>query len=74
MVNNGVEEERSDVTVKCHEAGEIDANILEKKMVEQTKEYKCKIALGENIYKILGKGNAEEGALATDLKDALDFT
>ena len=31
LVNNVVEEKRSDVTIKCHEAGEIDANILERK-------------------------------------------
>ena len=31
LVNNVVEEERSDVTIKCHEAGEIDAKTLERK-------------------------------------------
>ena len=80
LVDKVLEENRSDINIKCsehgdaylepqikrkyHEAGEIDAKTLEKKMVEQTKEYKHKIALGENIYKILGKGEAEEGALA----------
>ena len=42
-------------------------------MIEQTDEYKDKIALGADIYKILDEGKAEEGALATDLKDALDL-
>ena len=42
-------------------------------MIIQTKEYKHKIALGENVYKILGEGETEEGALATDLKHALDL-
>ena len=83
LVDKVLEENRSDINIKCsehgdaylepqikrkyHEAGEIDAKTLEKKMVEQTKEYKHKIALGENIYKILGKGEAEEGALAKDV-------
>ena len=31
LVNNVVEEKRSDVTIKCHEAGEIDAKTLERK-------------------------------------------
>ena len=89
LVDKVLEETRSDVKLKYgehddayfepeikrkyHEAGEIDAKTLEIKMVEQTKEYKHKIALGENVYKILGKGEAEEGALAKDLKDALDL-
>ena len=35
-------------------------------MIEQTEKCKDKIALGEDIYKILDEGKVEEGALATD--------
>ena len=42
-------------------------------MIEQTINYKQKIALGENVYKILGEGEVEEGALAKDMKDAFDL-
>ena len=42
-------------------------------MIEQTEEYKEKIALGADIYKILDEGKVEECALATDMKDALDL-
>ena len=87
LIDNVVEN-RSDVKIKCnedgvqetfemkrksHEAVEIDDEALRNIMIIQTKEYKHKIALGENVYKILGEGEAEEGALATDLKHALDL-
>ena len=35
-----------EIKIKYHEAGEI--KLWREKMVEQTKEYKCNIALGEN--------------------------
>ena len=57
----------------CHEAVEIDNEALRNITIIQTKENKHKIVLRENVYKILGEGNTEEDALATDLKDALDL-
>ena len=83
MVDKVLEEKISDVNIKCSEHDaylepaikrkcyEIEA--LRKTLIEQTEEYKDKIALGADIYKILNEGKAEEGALAKDLKDALDL-
>ena len=50
-----------------------DDKVLRKNLIEQTIEYKHKIALGERVYKILGEGEVEKGALAKDMKDALDL-
>ena len=83
LVDKVLEENRSDVKRKYNEDDvqetpaikrkcyEIEA--LRKKLIEQTEEYKDKIALGADIYKILNEGKVEEGALAKDLKDALDL-
>ena len=83
LVDKVLEEKISDVNIKCSEHDaylepaikrkcyEIEA--LRKTLIEQTEEYKDKIALGADIYKILNEGKVEEGALAKDLKDALDL-
>ena len=42
-------------------------------MIEQTIDYRQKIALGETVFKILGEGEVEEGVLVKDMKEALDL-
>ena len=83
LVDKVLEEKISDVNIKCSEHDaylepaikrkcyEIEA--LRKTLIEQTEEYKDKIALGADIYKILNEGKVDEGTLAKDLKDALDL-
>ena len=46
---------------------------LEKDMVKDNNEYMCKIKLGRNVYKILGRTDIEQGSLALDRKEALDI-
>ena len=46
---------------------------LEKDMVKDNNEYMCKIKLGRNVYKILGRTDIEQGSLALDMKEALDI-
>ena len=88
MVDKVLDEYRSDVKVKYdednvqetpemkrnyYEAFGIDEEPLRKKLLEQTINYKQKIALGEKVYKILGLGEVEEGALAKVMKESLDL-
>ena len=88
LVDKVLDENRSDVNIKYdednvqekpeikrnyYEEFGIDEESLRKRLIEQTFNYKQKIALGENVYKILGEGGVEEGALAKDMKDALDL-
>ena len=88
LVDKVLDENRSDVNIKYdednvqekpeikrnyYEEFGIDEESLRKRLIEQTFNYKQKIALGENVYKILGEGEVEEGALAKDMKDALDL-
>ena len=51
----------------------IDDEVLEKMLIEQTAEYDRKVALGEKVYKILGKGEVKQGALPKDMQEALEL-
>ena len=46
---------------------------LKKEMVRNNNEYKRKIKLGKEVYKILGETDIEQGSLALDMKEALDI-
>ena len=46
---------------------------LKKEMVKDNNEYKRKIKLGKEVYKILGETDIEQGSLALDRKEALDI-
>ena len=84
LVDKVLKDIRSDVNIKYSEHGDVqetpaikrkcyEIEGLRKTLIEQTEEYKDKIALGADIYKILDEGKVEEGALATDMKGALDL-
>ena len=46
---------------------------LKKEMVKDNNEYKRKIKLGKEVYKILGETDIEQGSLTLDRKEALDI-
>ena len=50
-----------------------DSEALEKAALEKHEEYLQKIAFGETLYKILGKGVVTEESFPNDWKDALDL-
>ena len=50
-----------------------DSEALEKAALEKHEEYLQKIAFGEALYKILGKGVVTEESFPSDWKDALDL-
>ena len=52
---------------------EIDDKVLRKMLIEQTAEYNRKVALGEKVYKILGKGDVKQRALSKDIQEALEL-
>ena len=57
---------------KCGE-NMIDVDELRKTLIERTDEYNRKVALGEQVYKILGEGEVKQGALPKDMQEALEL-
>jgi hypothetical protein len=61
---------------KCEELKEdtsiIDIEALDKALLKKSQEYSEKVSLGEEIYKILGKGEVEPESLTLEWKEALD--
>ena len=57
---------------KCGE-NMIDVDELRKSLIERTDEYNRKVALGEQVYKILGEGEVKQGALPKDMQEALEL-
>ena len=51
----------------------LDDDELEKDMIQDNKEYDCKIALGKRIYKILERGKVKEGSLSLERKEAFEL-
>ena len=67
-----VQDDKTSIKQHCGE-NEIDVDELEKMLKERTAEYKRKVALGEKVYKILGKGKVKQGALSKDMKEDLEI-
>ena len=57
---------------KCGE-NMIDVDELRKTLIERTDEYNRKVALGEQVYIILGEGEVKQGALPKDMQEALEL-
>ena len=57
---------------KCGE-NMTDVDELRKTLIERTDKYNRTIALGEQVYKILGEGEVKQGALPKDMQEALEL-
>ena len=57
---------------KCGE-NMTDVDELRKMLIERTDKYNRTIALGEQVYKILGEGEVKQGALPKDMQEALEL-
>merc|ERR1712030_281246 len=57
---------------KCGE-NMVNDDKLRKTLIERTDEYNRKVALGEQVYKILGEGEVKQGALPKDMQEALEL-
>merc|ERR1712237_299004 len=51
----------------------IDVDELRKTLIERTYKYNGKVALGEQVYKILGEGEVKQEALPKDMQEALEL-
>ena len=69
MRHLGVHERRGE-TSKPHL---IDVDELRKMLIERTYKYNGKVALGEQVYKILGEGEVKQEALPKDMQEALEL-
>merc|ERR1712208_125898 len=50
-----------------------DVDELRKMLIERTDKYNRTVALGEQVYKILGEGEVKQGALPKDMQEALEL-
>ena len=66
------EDDQPSIKRKCGE-NMIDVDELRKTLIERTDEYNRKVALGEQVYKILGEGEVKQGALPKDMQEALEL-
>jgi len=57
---------------KCGE-NMTDVDELRKMLIERTDKYNRTVALGEQVYKILGEGEVKQGALPKDMQEALEL-
>ena len=64
------QDDQPSIKRKCGE-NMIDVDELRKTLIERTDEYIRKVALGEQVYKILGEGEVKQAALSKDMQDAL---
>ena len=66
------QDDQPSIKRKCGE-NMIDVDELRKTLIERTDEYNRKVALGEQVYKILGEGEVKQGALPKDMQEALEL-
>ena len=66
------QDDQPSIKRKCGE-NMIDVDELRKMLIERTYEYNRKVALGEQVYKILGEGEVKQGALPKDMQEALEL-
>ena len=66
------QDDQPSIKRKCGE-NMIDVDELRKTLIERTDEYNGKVALGEQVYKILGEGEVKQGALPKDMQEALEL-
>ena len=66
------EDDQPSIKRKCGE-NMIDVDELRKMLIERTYEYNRKVALGEQVYKILGEGEVKQGALPKYMQEALEL-
>ena len=66
------QDDQPSIKRKCGE-NMIDVDELRKTLIERTDEYIRKVALGEQVYKILGEGEVKQGALPKDMQEALEL-
>ena len=66
------QDDQPSIKRKCGE-NMIDVDELRKTLIERTDEYNRTVALGEQVYKILGEGEVKQGALPKDMQEALEL-
>ena len=66
------QDDQPSIKRKCGE-NMIDVDELRKTLIERTDEYNRKVALGEQVYIILGEGEVKQGALPKDMQEALEL-
>merc|ERR1712030_198090 len=71
-VGQYTQDDQPNIKRKCGE-NMIDVDELRKTLIERTDEYNRKVALGEQVYKILGEGEVKQGALPKDMQEALEL-
>ena len=66
------QDDQPSIKRKCGE-NMIDVDELRKMLIERTHKHYRTLALGEQVYKILGEGEVKQGALPKDMQEALEL-